>query len=318
MTRLLFFLFLLPVGFISAQENVQQALKLAGATDFDGARKMLETIVDRDDRDSDAHFQLGKILLDHYQELDAAQDHLERAVELADGRAEYHFVLGRAYGAIAQNGGMFTGMKYAGKVKDQFIRAVELEPNSIVYRTGLMRYYIQAPAIVGGSIAKAREQADAMLRLDPYEGHMAFALIAVSEKDQKAAETEYKGAIAVDPKNPRAYFRLGYLYLGQKRVDEALMQFRQYAKWAPDDPNSHDSLGEALLEKGSYDEALREYDKALALNPRYPSSLYGTARCYEGKGIKSEALSSYRKFLALDPKGESAETARKRVEELQR
>ena len=204
-----------------------------------------------------------------------------------------------------------------GKVKDEFTRAVELDPNNIVYRTGLLRYYLQAPGIVGGSITKAREQADAMLRLDPYEGHMAFAQIAENEKDQQAAESEYKGAVAVNPKKPQAYFRLGYLYLGQKRVEDAIVQFRQYVKCAPDDPNSHDSLGEALVEKGAYDEALREYGKALAMDPRFFASLFGTARCYEGKGMRAEAVALYRQFLSFDPGGENAETAQRQVEELQ-
>ena len=59
MRRLLPFLFLLPFAFLSAQETVQRA----DAKDFDGARKMLETIVRRNDGDSDAHFQLGIMLL---------------------------------------------------------------------------------------------------------------------------------------------------------------------------------------------------------------------------------------------------------------
>ncbi len=74
---------------------------------------------------------------------------------LADNRADYHFTLGRAYGAIAQNGSIFTGMKYAGKVKSEFVRAVELEPDNVIYRTGLMRYYIQAPSIAGGSVEQS-------------------------------------------------------------------------------------------------------------------------------------------------------------------
>jgi tetratricopeptide (TPR) repeat protein len=318
MTRLLFFSLLLPFALLPAQESVQQALKLADTKDFEGARKMLETIVSRNENESEAHFHLGKILLDHFRDLDASQEHLERAVELTDNRAEYHFTLGRLYGAVAQNGGIFTGMKYAGKVKDEFIRAVELEPNNIVYRTGLLRYYIQAPGIAGGSVSKAREQADAILRTDAYEGHMAYAFIATYEKDQLTAEAEYKAAIATLPQKPHAYFRLGYVYLGQKRIDEAISQFREYVRYAPDDPNSHDSLGEALLEKGTFDDALREYTRALALDSHFASSVYGTARCYEGKGMKAEALSNYQKYLSVDPNGGNAETAKQKVEDLQK
>lgn len=98
---------LLPFALLSAQGTVQQALKRADAKDFDGARKMLETIVDENDVDCEAHFQLGKLLFDHFRDLDAAEEHVERALEIAESRADYHFVLGRVYGAIAQNGGFF-------------------------------------------------------------------------------------------------------------------------------------------------------------------------------------------------------------------
>jgi tetratricopeptide (TPR) repeat protein len=318
MTRTLLSLFLLPFSLLFAQENLQQAMKLVASNDPDGARKILENVVARNDADSEVHFQLGKLLFEHYRNLDAAEEQLERAVDLADNRADYHFTLGRVYGAIAQDGGVFTGMRYAGKVKTEFVRAVELGPDSVMYRAGLMRYYLRAPAIVGGSVSKAREQADAVLRLDAYEGHMSYAEIAASEKDEQTAETEYKAAIAVNPKKPQAYFRLGYHYFNQKRIDDAILQFREYVRYAPDDPNSHDSLGEGLLEKGNYDEALLEYGKAVALNPRFNSAVYGMARCYEGKGMKSAALSSYQNFLALDPKGETADIAKGKIEELQK
>jgi len=318
MKRLLLVLFLFPLAILPAQESVQQALRLVEANDPDGARAMLTRIVDANDANPDAHFQLGKLLLDHLRDLDGAEEHLERAVELADNRADYHFTLGRAYGAIAQNGSIFTGMKYAGKVRSEFVRAVELEPDNVTYRTGLMRYYIQAPSIAGGSAGKAREQADAILRINDYEGHMAYAFIAAYANDQQSAEKEYRAAIAADSKRPLAHFRLGYVYLGQKRIDEAIAQFREYVRYAPDDPNSHDSLGEALLEKGLFDDALQEYRKALALNPNFSSSFYGTARCYEGKGMKDEALSSYRKYVSFNPTGESAERARNRVNELEK
>ena len=316
MVRFVFFLLLLPIPLLPAQETVPQAVKLIEARNFDDARDMLGRIVERNDTDGEAHFQLGRILFEHFHDLDAAEEHLERALQLADGRADYHFMLGRVYGAIAQDGGVFTGMKYAGKVKSEFLRAVELDPDNRDYRTGLMRYYYRAPAMVGGGVSKAREQAGAILRLDAYEGHLAFAEIATHEKNFQEAETEYKAAIAASPAKPLAYFRLGYVYLGQKRIDESISEFRKYVKYAPDDPNSHDSLGEALLERGSIDEALHSYRKAFALNSRFPSSLYGMALCYDRKGAKAEALEYYQKFLSLDPGGKSAETAQKRVEEI--
>jgi tetratricopeptide (TPR) repeat protein len=299
------------------QETISAATALAEAKDYAGARRMLEGIVQRDGRNHQARFHLGRLLSGPLRDYDAGEEQLEKAVELAPDSAEYHFWLGNLYGIQAQNASIFSKLSYAGKVKEEFEKASKLSPRSIRYRTALMSYYLQAPGIAGGSDEKAREQATEIGKIDPYEGLLATAEVEVATENPENAEQAYRKAIEMRPDGWRAYHRLGYLYVRDKRWDDAIAQFRKYVEVAPKDANSHDSLGEALLAKGSTDEALASYLKALSLDASFAASMHGAAICYDRKGMKSEAAKRYRQYADTYPTAQDAKAARERADELE-
>lgn len=315
---LLLLLVLLFPSASPAGDSVAEAVKLVDARSYDAARTMLEQIVRRDGGDAEARFHLGRLLMGHFKDLDAAEEQLEKAVELADRNAEYHFTLGNLYGAQAQAVSIFSKMSYAGKVKTEFLRAVELDPVSVQYRMALIEYYLRAPGIVGGSVEKAREQAGELVKRSPYDGHLALARVAAYEKDETLAEQEYRNASKQNPSRWQAYHRLGYLYMNQKRVDEAIGQFREYARVAPGDGNSWDSLGEGLFARERYAEALEQFAKAASVSPAWATPIYHMARCYDRMEKPAEAADHYRKFLSMKPSGPDAEDATARLEKLSR
>ena len=309
------FLFLIP-SLLTGGESVSEAVKLIEAKDYDGARKKLESIISSDASSAEARYHLGRLLANHYRQYDDAEEQLAKAVELAASNAEFHFALGNVYGIQAQNASIFSKLSYAGKVKDEFLRAVELSPDNVRYRLALLSYYLMAPGIAGGSVSKAREQGTELLKRDPYEGHIALAQIADYDKESELAEREFKSAIQEKPGHWRAHHLLGYFYLKLKRADDAIAQFIQYVKCAPNDPNSYDSLADGYTAKGETDQALTQYLKALDVDAAFPSSLYGAATIYDGRSNKTEALRYYRKYLETTQKGDNAEKAKDRVKEL--
>ena len=60
---------------------------------------------------------------------------------------------------------------------------------------------------------------------------------------------------------------LAYVYLAQKRTDEALKLFKENVEKYPDDWNVNDSLGEVYLNMGEKDLAKKWYKKALKMAP---------------------------------------------------
>jgi tetratricopeptide (TPR) repeat protein len=300
-----------------SQETIAAATALAEAKDYAGARAILEGIVRRDGQNHQARFQLGRLLSGPLRDYDAAEEQLEKAVDLAPDSAEYHFALGNLYGIQAQNASIFSKFSYAGKVKEEFLKASTLSPRTIRYHMALMIYYIEAPGIAGGSDEKAREQATEIGKIDPYEGLLATAEVETAAENPENAEQAYRRAIEMRPDGWRAYHRLGYLYMREKRWDNAIAQFRKYVEVAPKDANSHDSLGEALLAKGSTDEALASYLKALSLDASFGASMHGAATCYDRKGMKSEAAKRYRQYADTYPAARDAKAARERADELE-
>ncbi len=83
----------------------------------------------------------------------------ERAVNLEPQNASYHLWLGREYGRKAGDSNPLSAAGMARKAKNEFERAVQLDPANVQARVDLSEYYIEAPAIMGGGLDKARAQA---------------------------------------------------------------------------------------------------------------------------------------------------------------
>jgi len=122
-----------------------------------------------------------------------AVSHGEKAVSLEPQNAEYNRWLGRAYGGKAEESHSFF---LARKVKQAFELAVRLAPTDIPARRDLMEFFAQAPWVVGGDKQKAKEQVDAISRMDTTEGHRARGAYFAADKKWKEAEAEY--AMVVD------------------------------------------------------------------------------------------------------------------------
>ncbi|MBU1299092.1 MAG: tetratricopeptide repeat protein [Bacteroidetes bacterium] len=308
-------LFVIP-GLVLAQSTIEDGAKLVEQKRFGEAKSVFESILKKEPKNAAVHFQLGRLMFRNLGNIDGAVEHMEEAVELDERNAEYHFELGRAYGQQAQEANIFSKMRLAGKVKDKFRQAVELQPQTVRYRVALMQYYLQAPGIIGGSVSKARAQAAEVMKIDAYEGHMAEAAIARYEKDARATEQAYRDAIKVDPNNWRAYHQLGYLYLNEKRTSESISLFKKYVELAPDDANSYDSLGDGYMALGQVDSALAQYKKAVDVDPRFSASVYNLAVCYEKKGMKEKAVETYKQYLTLENDGKKAKTAKSKIKQL--
>ena len=69
-----------------------------------------------------------------------AADLFEKAVAQTPNSAEAHFHLGEAYGSLAQKANIFKQAGLALKTHREFARAVELDPNYLDARWGLIEF----------------------------------------------------------------------------------------------------------------------------------------------------------------------------------
>ena len=93
----------------------------------------------------------------------------------------------------------------------------------------------------------------------------ADAGVKVFYKMKKAEEGKY----VFDEKE---FNSIGYVFLYNEKVKEAITLFELNVKEYPDSWNVYDSLGEAYMVAGKYDKAVTNYETALEMNPESESS----------------------------------------------
>ena len=127
---------------------------------------------------------------------EAAASLFEKAVAQNLKSAEAHYWLGSAYGSQAEKASIFGQASLAGKTRDEFEKAVELDPNHLDARFGLIQFYAFAPGFMGGSYEKAFAQAAEIRKRDPLRGHRAAAFIYAQQKKTEEAKKEYFDAVS--------------------------------------------------------------------------------------------------------------------------
>ncbi len=178
------------------------------------------------------HFWLARTYYE-MRDFDNAVNHAETAVKLDPQNAEYNRWLGRAYGEKADQSHSFF---LARKVKQAFEAAVHLAPSSIAARRDLMQYLVEAPWIVGGDKQKAREQIDAIAKLDAVEGRLARATYFSADKKWKEAETEYLAVIDARPAAIEPYMEAAHFFADRKdqpHLDRAIEAARRVGSRDP-------------------------------------------------------------------------------------
>ena len=176
---------------------------------------------------------------------------------------------------------------------------------------------VEAPGIMGGSEEKAFDQANAVLKLDPFQGHMLLANYHNRvKKDSVEAEKQIKLAIAAEPERGTGYKQLGYLYMNRNRFADAYIQMQKYIEVEPKNPDSYNSYADVLKTEQKYDQAIEKYHFALSVDKTFSASIYSIAECYELKGLKQKAIETYQWYLTIEPQGRRAESAQKKIKEL--
>jgi len=251
---------------------------------------------------------------------DAAIDLLEKAVAESPKSAQAHYYLGSAYGVKVQASGMFGAAKYASRIREEFEKAVELDPKHVEARYGLVQVFAAAPGIMGGSYEKAFEQAKAIKAIDPVVGHRAYAFVYSQQKKPDLAAKEYTDAIREAPNSAKARSYFGQYHASvEKNYAAAFAELEAALKL---DPNYMPafyhlgraaSLGDTNLARG--EEALKKY---VAYTPKeneptLASAHYYLGTIYEKQGKKQEARQGYELALKLNPSLKQASEALKRV-----
>jgi tetratricopeptide (TPR) repeat protein len=252
-------------------------------------------------------------------DVDQAIAQLEKAVAVNPNNSQAHYYLGLAYGRKAQKAGIFGGMSQVGKARDEWLRAVELNPNSVDARLRLIEFYIAAPGIAGGSEEKAIEQAAEMKKRDALDGHRAYAHIYAMQKNLDLAAKEMVEAVREQPKSAKAHYLLGNVLLNQRDWKGSLHEYEMALSLDAAYMAAYFRMGQhAAQSESNYargEEALRKYlqYKPADDEPGLSRAWYWLGMIQEKQGKTAEARQSYTNSLKIVPDSKDVSEALKRV-----
>jgi len=271
-------------GSASASLAYQTALQLLLRGEPEKARDELQRAVDLDPRMSEAHFELGKLLVHLSSQnvgsqardldiLDRGIAELEQAAEIEPNNDNYHYWVGRA--AFLKND-------------------IEGALASLRKSVGINPKHAPAWKKLGlvlkdkGEMEEAKAAFEKAIECDPTEAGARFQLGQTLETLSKLPEARaaYEASIQIDPTSPEVFGRLTQVCAmlgdaeGEARARAAMDNWKVYDKRLqnrrskvnknPGDAVAVRRLGEIYFEVGNWEEALEWFVKSLHLDQKDP------------------------------------------------
>jgi tetratricopeptide (TPR) repeat protein len=277
-TTMIFVILLFAMSvFAGSNGNLEKGIELFHAQEYAEAKGIFTNIFDEDSKNSEACYYLGRLcFIDH--DYDKAIKWFKKAVKLDNDSSEYHFWLGNAYGEEIQRVSIIKQAFIAKKWKNAWEKAVELDADHIEARFSIMHYYLNAPAIAGGSKEKAHEQAAEIKKRDPKMGHEAYFVIYALEKKYDLAEKACRDAINFTPEDKNLYINLSNMYKEIKKYEKALSVLEEIHTKYPDDKNISLHIGWIYVDSSQFDQAFKTFEEIMQDDPTASNAYYQWGR----------------------------------------
>ena len=250
---------------------------------------------------------LGRVFFEE-NEPDRAALWLEKAAALDPASSVHPYWLGRALAQQAIRSSMFVRASLAGRIRRAFQRSVDLDPANLDARIGLVEFYLRAPGLMGGSLARAKSEAEEVRRRDPLRGHRAIARVYEQQKLWDLASAEYRRAIAEFPSNREPYVWMERSAIERKDWESAFASMDRLRDTFPGEALPLYEVGRIAglsgrqLERG--EDCLRRYLAGRAPKDPEPSIALAheqLARIAEKRGDRVAARREAAEALRLDP-----------------
>jgi len=282
-----------------------------------GALARAEALVEAQASNARAWVLLTRAQLQKGEAKDALES-AEQAVELAPNDAQAQFWLGNALRARIGEVNMLRKMTMAPDLRDAFEVSVRLDPDLLDAREALVPFYLQAPAVMGGGIKKAKAQVAEIAKRNPVRGHLAQATIDRFNKDDAAVARSIDAAVAAAPSlrpdDAESRLSLVRTLVALERFDRARDVLAGWSTAQPAAAAPHFQLGRLAAISGRFlDEgaaALKRYlDGGLTRaenDPQDTNAWWRLGQIQAKQGDKATARASFQTALRLDPENAEA------------
>ncbi len=319
---LTFVTFALQPCFASAQSTDADFAPLMKERKIAEVEKLATDRVAANAKDDIAIWYLASVSANDAAKRDAAIAKAEACIKALPDSAKCHHALGRLYGAAALSSGMMGGLKYVSRIKEEFSKAVELDPKNFDSRRELNQFFLNAPGIAGGSVKRAIENAEAHTKINAAQGQLLRAEVHIYEKEFDKAENllatvRPAGDEIAARVLPQAWSGLGFAMINDKQAAKAQSLFERLIAADANNALMHFGLGRAQLENQAVDAAIASLERALKIDSKL-NAHYRLGIAYQTRGDKAKAIAAFQQFLSYSTSGKPVDDAKQRIETLKK
>jgi len=309
---------LLVPNVLAGQNSDTNGVRLFEAGKYKEAKTVFEPAFKANTRDAAAAFYLGRIAMEERKH-DRAADYFEAATRLDPKSSHYFLWLGRAYGRETQQANVLRQPGLAKRTRAAWERAIELDPENLDARSDLIQYYVQAPGFMGGSTAKALEQAEEIRKRNPLRGYLELG--ALYEREKKLVDAEKAYVAAAKEKSDRhvGEYRLGLFYQNTGAFDKAFELFESMIAANPSEAGALFQIGKTGAMSGQRltraAEALDAYLQTTPgkNDPSLAAAHWRLGMVHEKRQDRQRARAEYETAVRLDPTLKQATESLKKI-----
>ena len=247
----------------SVKEQGDEHLK---AGRYGDAERCYRQVIESDAQYPAALINLGFILKEQGRTHEARQV-LERAVLIAAGDADSHYLLGSILEITGPRGAEVPHLQ----------KAIDLRPDFELARRQLINALFQL-----GRFPEATKLCEESLEISPNSAELHFyrseLYLRADEKDLAIASCER--ALALNAVSLEAQQSLSRLLLDTGQLERAEASYRREIELTPGHFGPHHQLGVVLSRTARHTEAIEQFKHAISLNPRSGASYYSLASAY--------------------------------------
>lgn len=225
------------------------------------------------------------------QQYEKAVVAVNKALAVAPHNAGAHQMLGKTFFMLGDVGKSITELEIAAK----------LAPNDldVVYTLGIAYLRNRQPDV-------AKQLYNSLLKIfgDKPQLHLIIGRAYRQSGLLADAAEEFKKALALDPRFPRAHYYLGITYLldeGQSKTSEALEEFKLELAANPDEFFANYYLGVVYNFQRQWELAITFLQKASNAQPDNPDPYFQLSQAYQELNNHEQAIAVLRKAIALNP-----------------
>ncbi len=150
---------------------------------------------------------------------------------------------------------------------------------------------------------KAIQIAIEITEMDPsnYESFYNLGYMYMNNKKYNEAISAFNKALELNPGYEYTYSNIGYIYYLQKKYQQSINIYKKLVEFIPDNANAWYFIGVNYMLLNDFDSSVDPLKKAIELQPNNANALYNLAIAYLNLHDNYSAREIYKKLKTIDP-----------------